>query len=344
MTSIKQRLAGAAACAALCAVLAGCGGGSDDADGASAIERGWKHFSDSEYATALKDFEAAELLAEDDMARQEACFAQGLIWHVRTRPDNDQAKARAKYSEAIDICPTNDIAAWADLWRARVASEVVLGDYPPAKERYDAYAEVAARHPDHPAGEEATLCMYTIRLEADTDEENAAVREELLKWLDEHPDSKWRQTAYTLLATADKRVGDMRGRYDATLQVWNTRYINPAHPDDDPSLIDWQLATIAEFDVGDLELAALHYRAFIDRFPHHQRTFLALQELRKIEKALGVEGVSVTNAAMIAPTGATRVAPAAAKPAAGESAAEDKAPAAEPADEKPAEEEEAGNE
>ena len=274
---------------ALSAVLAGCGGGgsaSDDA--ASAIDAGWKYFSDGEYSLAMKEFESAGALAPRDALRtQEALFGQAITWHVRTRPENSPDKARAAYTAAIDLCPTNDIAAWADLWRARLDSEVVQGEYPPAEKRFGAYDEVAKRHPSHPAGEEAFLCTQAILLEQDSEEVAASVRDAIVAWLAAHPESGWRQTAYGLLSTCARRLDDMQGIYDNVVKSWEARYVNPDHPNDDPQLIDWTLASIAEFDVGDLEAAARHYRAFIERYPTHQRVFIAIQELARIEEMLG---------------------------------------------------------
>ncbi|MGI6496369.1 MAG: tetratricopeptide repeat protein [Kiritimatiellia bacterium] len=280
----------AAALAALAIACGGCSGAKSSANTAdAAIAEGWEYFEASEYSLALAGFLRAEELAGDDATLQEAKFAQGLIWHVRTRPDNNPAKAREAYRKAIEIDPRSELAAWADLWCARIASEVDRGEYPPAADRLAAYQGVVERYPDHPAGEEAFLCVEAIKLEEDTPEIARTVRAELEDFLATHPDSDWRQTAYGLLVHCDDLLDDLDALYDHSRKGWEARYVNPADPEADPTLIHWKLALIAEFDVGDLEAAVAHYRAFIDRYPNHQRTFLALQELERLEAVLGIE-------------------------------------------------------
>ncbi len=288
---IKAARFGAVACMAAVfslVVICGCSSGGSDADtSAAAIESGWNYFSASEYSLALADFVRAEALAGDDAAAlQEAKFAQGLIWHVRTRPENDPKKARAAYDAAIAINPGSDFAAWSALWKARIASEVEAGEYPPAEGRLAAYQEVVDKYAGHPAGEEAFLCVEAIKLEDDTPETAIKVRDEIIAFLADpaHENSGWRQTAYGILGNCDDILDDLDGAYEHTLKWWESRYVNPKDPKADPALIDWTLALAAEFDIGDFEAARRHYNAFIERYPTHQRVFLAKLELERLDK------------------------------------------------------------
>ena len=268
------------------ALLAGCGvKESGDGDAAASIRDGWSHFSDTEYSMAMADFKRAEALAGGDAAiLQEAKFGQGLVWHVIPKPDNDPDKARAAYDAAIGLCPTNDIGAWADLWRARIASKVSVGEYPPAEVRRAAYEEVYARHEFHPAGEEAFLCAESIKIEDDLPETARKVRDEIEAFLVSHPDSGWRQAAYGVLVYCDDILRDADATYEHLRLGNESRYINPENPNADPMLIDWKLALVAEFDIGDFDAARRHYNAFIKRYPTHQRVYLAKLELARMDR------------------------------------------------------------
>ena len=281
----------AAACAvaavsalAICAISAGCSGSGPDGGATAVLGEAWDLFDASEYSAALDGFLDAERLAGEDAAlRQQALFGQGLVWHVRTRPHNDPAKARAAYGAAIDLDPASDIAAWADLWRARIASEVVDGEYPPAADRLAAYREAAGRHPDHPAGEEALLCALAIQAEDEDPVNIRATRDALRDFLAGHPASGWRQTAYGILAHCDEILGDGPAHYDDIRLGWDARYINPKAPDADLGGEDWNLAQVAEFETGDFDAARQHYRDFIEHYPTDMRIYLAELEIGRMD-------------------------------------------------------------
>lgn len=277
----------AAVAAALFAAasLTGCfGGRGGDEDAATALSVAWDLFDGSDYSGALRGFLEAEKLAGDDVAlRQQALFGQGMVWHVRVRPDNSPAKARAAYGAAIDLDPESDIAAWADLWRARIVSEVIEGEYPPAADRLEAYREVAARRAGHPAGEEALLCALAIQVENEEPGNIRATRDALRAFLADHPSTGWRQTAYGILEHCDRILGDGPAEYDDIRLGWDSRYINPLAPEADLGGVDWNLAQTAEFETGDFDAARGHYRDFIEHYPTDQRIYLAELEIERMD-------------------------------------------------------------
>jgi len=262
--------------------------------GEQRLASGWERYRLGEFSLALKDFEAAARSTEPGSANHlAALYAQATAWNLR-RPDEDPVRAKRLYREVIERAPTNDLAAWIWLALARLASMPVAGEIPPLQPQIEAYQEVIDRFPFHPAGEEAFLHQQAARLEQPDEGRTREVFAALETFLREHPQSPWRSMAHGLVGHCCTILGLKERRLEAAFEAWRTAEIDPSLPPDarDNAGFYWQVATLAEFETGDFDMAREYYRKFIAEYPMEQRVFLAKQELKRmdeLETAIGKE-------------------------------------------------------
>jgi hypothetical protein len=57
----------------------------------------------------------------------------------------------------------------------------------------------------------------------------------------------------------------------------------PAGTPPDRRLLYWRVATLAEFELGDFDLARENYRKIIAEYPTEQLVFLCKQELKRMD-------------------------------------------------------------
>ena len=285
MTGRWIAMAVAAATLAFCAGCgAGRGGGRESAG--ERLTRGYDRYRLGEFSLALKDFEAAAQGTEPGGSNHlAALYAQATTWNLR-RPDEDRVRAERLYREVIALAPTNDLAAWSWLALARMKAAPVGGEIPPLQPQIEAYQEVIARFPFHPAGEEAFLHQQAARLEQPDEARSREVLAALETFLGTHPQSPWRSTAYGLVGHCCAVLGLKDRRLEAVFEAWRSAEIDPASP---PSARDlsgfyWQVATLAEFETGDFAMAREYYRKFMAEYPREQRVFVAKQELKRMDE------------------------------------------------------------
>ena len=195
----------------------------------------------------------------------------------------------------IELAPTNDLAAWSWLGLARITALPVNGEAPELEPQVAAYQDVIDRFSFHPAGEEAFLLQQASKLAVPDEARTRAVLEALQEFIKTHPQSPWHSAAFRLVAHCGLMLGLNDLRLEATMQAWKTVEIDPANPIQDLSYTYWQLATLAEFGVGDFAMAREYYTKLIEEYPGEQKVFIAKQELRRmdeLEARLRAEGAT----------------------------------------------------
>jgi len=268
------------ACFGLC--LAGCIKSQETDRPEARVRAGWDNYRRGEYSTALKDFQYAVAHTPQKSATQlAALYGEATIWHLR-RPDEDLVRAALLYRQIIECAPTSNEAAWSWLGLARIKALPIDGENSELQSQLDAYQAVIDRFPFHPAGEESFLMQQAAKLDVWDVNRTREVLAALQHFVKTHPQSPWLSAAYDLMAHCGTVLGMPDLRLDAAIQSWKNAEIDPANPIRDFSWTYWKLATIAEFEVGDFEMAREYFHKFIKESPADQKVFIAKQELKRM--------------------------------------------------------------
>lgn len=286
--------------AALCAFTAvallagGCGGVSHGTG--DTVAAGWEWFRIGEFNLAEKAFTRAEQQSGDDVSRRvEARYGLAVTWHLR-RPNGDTVRAADLYREVMVMAPAHELAGWSALGLARLPESLPPGKEPPRDERLQGYQAVIDRFPGHPAAEEAFLLQQGLRLaEPASDDEPREVLATLDEFLVAHTNSPNVSIVWSLIEQAATWLSLPDRRLEAVVQQWRTAPVDPAATNavTDLSFTYWRIATVAEFEAGNFDVAREYYGKLIDEYPTQQRCFLAKQELRRmaeLEARLRQEG------------------------------------------------------
>lgn len=269
----------------LCAVaLTGCGqtAGTTENPGATLAD-GWQNFRLAEYDLAKQDFSSALASAEkgsDEYLQAE--FGLANVWNLR-RPGEDPARARKLYEQIIKEAPDHDLAAWSALALVRMQHVVPVGrdpDYAAVQAGYDA---IIKKYPNHLAAKEATIYQNAILIA--TLETNQLLRAvSNLSAYVKSGATEFRAPAWSLLAVSYQSLGMQRERLDAEIKSFENVEIDPANPFNEYAWAYWNIATIAEFEVGDFDLARRYYKQLIKEYPADIRVFPSQEALARMDR------------------------------------------------------------
>jgi tetratricopeptide (TPR) repeat protein len=198
-------------------------------------------------------------------------------------PDQDKEKAGALYREIIERAPEGDLAAWGWLGLARMEHLVPVGEDPDYDAVREAYREVVARFPDHPAGQEAFLYLQSTYVAAMDEEQTRSALEALKAFVEHRPDSGFASPCYSLMAACYEILDEPERRLQADLMAYETSEIDPTNPFQDNAWRYWILATVAEFEAGDFDTARRFYRLLIEEYPTETRKYGAEQALERMD-------------------------------------------------------------
>jgi len=70
----------------------------------------------------------------------------------------------------------------------------------------------------------------------------------------------------------------------AVIEALERKEIDPTNPYSDNAWPYWDIATVAEFEVGDFETARKYYQMLIDGYPTDTRKYPAKQALKRMDK------------------------------------------------------------
>jgi tetratricopeptide (TPR) repeat protein len=261
---------------------------------ADLVADGWKLFRVGDYEHGVKAFEQAIQMSGSNVAiHQQALYGLATTWNLR-RPDYKRDLAAKLYQEALDLAPDSDTAAWILLAQARMKHIVPPGedsdldalrklhsDYGPIRE---AYQKVIDRFPEHPAGHEAFLYQqgtYVTSLDAAEARQAIAAIEAFLA---KHPTTGFASAFYVLLGNAHLTLGEYADHLASAIKALETRPIDPTNPKDDYAQPYYEVACVAEFEVGDFATARKYYQKLIDEYPVDVRGAAARAALKRMDK------------------------------------------------------------
>lgn len=250
---------------------------------AQAVTKGWDLYRLGEFDAAARVFQnTADAAPRQDPWRLHALYGLASTWNLR-RPGQNLPRAERIYREIVSAAPESDLAAWSLLALARMRHLVPVGETPDYGAVRQAYAEVIRAFPDHLAGQEAFIYLQASLLAGENDPQAVqSVERELRGFVDAHPASGFLSSAWSLLSVCYERLGRPDEWLHAEEKAMTTREIDAGNPKQDRSWSFWRIATIAEFEVGDFDLARTYYRLLIETYPRDIRVYPALQALERM--------------------------------------------------------------
>ena len=258
---------------------------------------GWDLYRFGEFDAAVETFRGAlETPAPGDPRRADALFGLATTWNLRTpMVDQDKARAAELYKQTIAADPGSDLAAWSLLALARMQHLVPVGEEPDYDAVRAAYRRVIEAFPEHLAGHEAFIYLQATRVQTLEAEPTRQAAEALERFIAEHPDSGFVSGAWQLLAACYETLGNPERQLEAEIRALETMEADPANPKHENSGRYWRIATIAEFEAGNFELARRYYRRLIEEYPQDIRVYAseqALERMRGVEARLrgGADG------------------------------------------------------
>lgn len=245
------------------------------------LDGGWAAYRLGDYATALRNFEAAAKSPDASETQLQALYGLAAVWNFR-RPGEDPAKAAELYTKITTLAPKHDLAAWSFLALARMKHVVPVGEEPDVAEVRKAYQACIDRFPMHLAGEEAFVYQqstYVAKLSADDAQKAAAA---LQVFVAQHKSSPFISAAWLLLAEAHTILKQPEKALAARIRSLESEEIDPSSPLDQ-ALTLWQIATMAEFDAGDFKTARVYYSRLIAEYPNDMKVFAAKAALKRMD-------------------------------------------------------------
>jgi len=266
-------------------LLLGCGQQAEVMDSEKGVEQGWELFRMGEYGAAVSAFErAVDQLPVDDPGRLMALYGLAMTWNLQMPVGNrDGALARELYGQVMEMAPESDLASWSALALVRMDHLRPVGEEPDLTVIRPAYAKIVARYPQYPAGEEAFLYLqstYVAEMTPATAEQAAAALEEFVQ---ANPDSGYRSAAYGLLQTCYELLNEPEKQLRCLIMELESREIDPSNPAYEKSWAYWRIATVAEFEAGDLETARKYHRLLLEEYPKDSRGFAAEVALKRMD-------------------------------------------------------------
>lgn len=252
-------------------------------DPAAALASGWQNFRLAEYDLARRDFDLALAgSAKGTDAYLQALFGLANVWNLR-RPGEDVAKARGLYRQIIEEAPGHDLAAWSELALARLLHVVPVGQEPDYDKVRAAYRAIIEKFPNHLAAKEATIYLNaTLVATLDPTLTRQAVSN--LTAFIASGTQEFVAPAWSLLAVSYTTLGMPEERLAAEIKAFENVEIDPANPFNEFAWAYWNIATIAEFEVGDFDLARRYYRRLIEEYPADIRVFPSKEALARMDK------------------------------------------------------------
>ncbi len=251
---------------------------------ADPLVQGWKKFRMAEYSPSEKEFERARRAAKPGSeAMTKALYALAVVNWLRT-PDADKPKAKKLFEQLIKEAPAHELAVWSKLALVRMKHVVPVGETPDYPGLCVEYEKLYAAYPDHPAGMEAFAYAQEARMISFKPEDARMTVTAMRAFLDKTPDPRFACWAWDLLSRAHKILNEGDEQLKDKLMVLKTKELDPTNPRMDNSILYWEIATIAQFEVGDLATAKEYYQKLRAEYPRDMRNFAARRALERIDK------------------------------------------------------------
>jgi tetratricopeptide (TPR) repeat protein len=251
-------------------------------DSAALVTAGWTAYRLSEFQNAASAFEAARATAERSSPDWTmATYGLATTWDLR-RPGENPALATRLYRELLATAPTSSMVPWTELALARQLHLVPVGQEPDYAAVNQAYRHILDTFPGHLAATEAFLYLQSIQLAKLEPQSTRAAIQQLLDFANQNP-AEFAGPAWALLAVGYHTLGDQTRRFEAEQKAFELTEVDPADPFVEFAWAYWNLATLAEFELGDFATARKYYHLLLEKYPTDIRVYGCKQALLRME-------------------------------------------------------------
>lgn len=210
---------------------------------------------------------------------EKACaarFAEGMLWQNR-RPSPDLARAVASYQWILASYPQSQFAPWALLEMARIPDLDVLS--PRLEEAIPLYRRVMNEYPGSDAAQEAALFLADALFAAQGRDGAQEAVHLLENWKTAHPNPSYVAAGELLLG---KLYRYPLRDYRKSVEHLGAALNGGLRSSSERLVACWTMATLAERELKDRELAVASYSRLLGEFPHHRTAFMAKERLRAL--------------------------------------------------------------
>lgn len=258
-------------------VVSGCGKPSGPVQ-SEAIPEAWEKYRMAEFDRAIRMFNTIRFSADSEDLRVQALYGEACCWNHR-RDKRDPAKAQLLYQQILEEAPKHELAPWSALDLVRVRASGPLETRPGPGLVAEEYLSVSRKYPKSPAGDEAFLHGQTVRLPEADETETGKILEEVRSYIDTHSQSPFLSPLYRLAAQCCEQLGRQRERLEYLIRASETRETVKGLELIDRTTDYWQIAYVAQFELGDFALARTYYSRLIEEYPQDVRVFAARKSL-----------------------------------------------------------------
>ena len=210
-----------------------------------------------------------------------ATYGLATVWDLR-RPGEDPKKATQLYKEILAAAPDSPMIPWTELALARQMHLVPVGQEPDYAAVNQAYQHILDKFPGHLAAKEAFLYLQSIQLaKLEPKSTRAAVAK--LEDFVAREKKEFLSPAWSLLAVGYTTLGDQEKRLLAEKNSFETTEVDPSDPFIEFAWAYWNLGTIAEFEVGDFDLARKYYNLLLEKYPTDRLGYGCEQALARMD-------------------------------------------------------------
>lgn len=251
-------------------------------DAAALIGEGWTAYRLSEFQNAALAFESARARAErgsDEWAM--ATYGLATTWDLR-RPGEDPERATGLYEEILAAAPDSPMTPWTELALARQKHLVPVGQEPDYAAVNQAYQHIMDKFPGHLAAKEAFLYLQSIQLAQLDPQTSRAAEKKLIEFIG-NGKPEFASPAWSLLTVAYVTLKEQEKRLQAELQSLELTEVDPSDPYIEFGGRYWNIATIAEFEVGDFDLARKYYNLLLEKYPTDRLGYGCKQALARMD-------------------------------------------------------------
>ncbi len=263
--------------------LSACGKKAEQAgDAAALISEGWTAYRLSEFQNAASAFEAARASADRGSdAWAMATYGLATTWDLR-RPGEDPKLATQFYQEILAAAPESPMIPWTELALARQLHLVPVGQEPDYNAVNKAYRHIMEKFSGHLAAKEAFLYLQSIQLAQLDPKTSRAAEEQLLDFISKGK-PEFASPAWSLLTVAYVTLKEQEKRLQAELKSLELTEVDPSDPYIEFGGRYWNIATIAEFEVGDFDLARKYYNLLLEKYPTDRLGYGCKQALQRMD-------------------------------------------------------------
>ena len=259
------------------------------------LSNAWNDYRLNEFNRAVATFQSvADKATPGSEEHIQALYGLATTWNLRLpQQDQDKPLAKSLYEKILEIAPQSTLAPWADLALARLLHLVPVGEDADYKVVRPAYQRIIDRYPGHLAAREAHIYLIATKVATLEPAELRAAVADLKLFLSQTNDTSFFKSAYSLLAVSCNTLGDQQGRLDAELGSLKYTEIDPTNPFNEFSWQYWNIATIAEFELGDFETARTYYKKLLEEYPRDRKVYgvkTALKRMDDLEAKLRAGG------------------------------------------------------